>query len=93
MGKLTKAAEALVVTDKQEYLSLAADLAKIVGQNTLANHIGEKVLTKIEEAEKNVEDKTEGILQELPSRVELLLKDVLDDNNSDVINGDSESEK
>ncbi|KAJ0179184.1 hypothetical protein K1T71_004896 [Dendrolimus kikuchii] len=91
LGNLSKASEALVLTDNRQYLSLAAELAKLIGQNTFADHIEKKVQTKIEEAEKN---KTEEILQDLPSRVELLLKDGPSDNNSEfVINGGSKSEE
>lgn len=62
---------------------MAADLAKVDGQATLAEHIEEKRdQIKIN---KEASQKTEEVLEELPSRVELLMKDGMDQNAEDQI--------
>lgn len=69
-------------------MSIAAELAKTAGYNAFADHIEKKA--------KNKEDKTtDEILEELPKRIELLLKDVQKNtanNETGKINGDSVNE-
>lgn len=72
MGDLNMAATALGKSHNEEYLSVAADIAKVAGLNTYANHIIHK--TDIIKSGKETQA-TDKDLAELPSRLELLLKE------------------
>lgn len=93
VGNVSLAASVLGKSKEEECLSLAAELAKLVGQTTFADHIEAKkkeVIKLKQEIEKNNE-KPEDI-QALPTRVELILNNVPDqsDNESCI---DSEKDK
>jgi hypothetical protein len=70
LGNLVQAANALGKQSDEECLKLAADIAKIIGQNTFAEHVSEKRENIINSANN---DKIEEILKELPTRIEALL--------------------
>lgn len=77
LGKISNAARVLGRADDQDVLSLAADVAKLAGQTSFADHIERKVQTKIDLSEMNAaaEGETEEPVKDLPSRIELLLSD------------------
>lgn len=84
LGKVSQAATVLGKSKEEECLGLAAELAKLVGQTTFADHIEAKkkeVIKIKEEMEKNT-DKPEDI-PILPTRAELLLNDVPDQSDSE----------
>lgn len=66
----------LAKSKKQENLCLAAEIAKAAGRATLADHIEKKAQNTIP----STSDETEEILKELPTKMELLLKQ---NNNSE----------
>lgn len=71
LGNLSQAAIVLGKSSSEESLSLAADIAKVIGQTTFAGHIEEKrELLK----SKNVQTGKPEELEELPSKVEALVK-------------------
>lgn len=81
---MSQAATVLGKSKEEESLSLAAELAKLVGQTTYADHIDAKkkeVIKVKQEMEKN-NDKLEEI-QALPTRVELMLHNVPDQSDSE----------
>lgn len=76
-GKIGQAASVLGKSKEEESLGLAAEVAKLVGQTTFANHIEAKKKDAIklkQEIEKNNEKPEE--IQALPTRVEIMLNDV-----------------
>ncbi|XP_028028498.1 gem-associated protein 5-like isoform X2 [Bombyx mandarina] len=76
LGDLSEAATVLAKSKKQENLCLAAEIAKAAGRATLADHIEKKSQNTIP----STSDETEEILKELPTKMELLLKQ---NNNSE----------
>ncbi|XP_047545972.1 gem-associated protein 5-like [Vanessa atalanta] len=72
LGDVYNAAVTLAKSNDQECLSLAAELAKVAGQPTFANHIEDKrSQIQSETPEKETED-----LKPLPSKLDLLLKNI-----------------
>lgn len=69
--------------DKEEYLSLAAEIANASGQTTYANYIAEK-----KEKIKTEIVSTESDLTQLPTKMELLMKNKMAD---DIQNGEGHS--
>nr|XP_049696839.1 gem-associated protein 5 [Helicoverpa armigera] len=93
MDDLSQAAQVLAMSHDQECLSLAAEIAKIAGRTTFADQVEKKA----KESKSQTSEKTEEILKELPSKIELLMKenkvqnsDTLngETSNSDILNGD-----
>ena len=84
-GNLSQAADDLAKSHDQEHLRLAADVAKVAGRTTFADHVQKKAdLNKV----KLTSEKTEEMLKELPSKIELLLKENTSANSeSDTLNG------
>lgn len=84
IGKVTQAATVLGKSKEEDSLSLAAEMAKLVGQNIFADHVEAKkreVIKLKQEIEKNNEKPEE--VESLPTRAELLLNDVPDQSDSD----------
>ncbi|XP_026765322.2 gem-associated protein 5-like [Galleria mellonella] len=81
LGNLSQAATVLGKTQDEEWLCLAAELAKTAGQNTFADHISEK---REQIKNKVVAVDTEEVLEQLPTRFELLMKE--NGQNGDKIN-------
>ncbi|CAG9791806.1 unnamed protein product [Diatraea saccharalis] len=83
---LSQAAIVLGKLNDQDALKLASDIAKIIGQNTFAEHIFEK-----QETIKNsvISDRIEEILKELPSRMEALMSDGDKKQNGDTYSVES----
>ncbi|CAH0629060.1 unnamed protein product [Chrysodeixis includens] len=81
LNDLSEAAQALSRYKYQEGLSLAAEIAKVAGRNSFADHVESKKSLK----EKMFPDQTEEILKALPSKIELLMKESKrnGDNSSD----------
>lgn len=86
MGKIKLAASVLRRSTQQEYLNLAAELAKLAGLNTFADFMETKVKSVEKESNKTV-DQIEETLAELPTRMELFIK------KNEARNGESEVEK
>ncbi|XP_063823591.1 gem-associated protein 5-like [Ostrinia nubilalis] len=87
LGEIAQASAMLGKMNDEGSLNLAASMAKVVGQNLLADHIAEKRENIKSTAE--TED-TEEILEQLPSRIELLMKKSDNEiNGGPKINGDS----
>ncbi|KAH9636703.1 hypothetical protein HF086_003251 [Spodoptera exigua] len=90
LGNLSQAAQVLAKSQKVDFLKLAAEIAKIAGRNTFADHVTKKVNQT--EAQMTT-DKTEEILKELPSKIDLLMKDEItkacDNSKSDILNGET----
>uniref|UniRef100_A0A2A4JTS7 Gem-associated protein 5 n=1 Tax=Heliothis virescens TaxID=7102 RepID=A0A2A4JTS7_HELVI len=93
LDDLSQAAQVLARSHDQESLSLAAEIAKIAGRTTFADQVEKKA----KESKSQTSEQTEEILKELPSKIELLMKedkaqngDTLngDNSNSDILNGD-----
>ncbi|XP_013161681.1 PREDICTED: gem-associated protein 5-like [Papilio xuthus] len=72
MGDLSQAAMFMGKSSEPEFLCLAAEMAKLTGQTTFADHIEERKSNIIKE--KPVTE-NEDSLDELPTRMELLLKE------------------
>ncbi|KAJ8726825.1 hypothetical protein PYW08_015222 [Mythimna loreyi] len=86
MGNLSQAAQELAKSHKQDHLSLAAEIAKIAGRTTFADHVQKKAQSKSEATL----EKTEELLKELPSKIELLMKEKTSVSfESDTLNNDS----
>lgn len=75
MGQLPEAATALVQSRDEKCLKVASDIARTCGQITFANFISEQV-DRIKAESQN----TEEILAELPTRLELLMRESCDKN-------------
>ncbi|XP_073962276.1 LOW QUALITY PROTEIN: gem-associated protein 5-like [Choristoneura fumiferana] len=71
LGNLLEAAQVLGKCNDQESLSLAADLAKAAGQTILSDNIMERKAQIKEKIPETVEE----VLAQLPTRMELLLKE------------------
>ncbi|KAM3968363.1 gem-associated protein 5 [Aphomia sociella] len=72
LGNLSEAATVIAKSNEEEWLSLAAELAKMTGQNTFGDHI----IEKREQLKKSkAEVKTDPALDQLPQRFEALMKD------------------
>ncbi|CAK1578078.1 unnamed protein product [Parnassius mnemosyne] len=71
LGDLSQAATILGKSNDQECLCLAADIAKVAGYNTFADHIEER---KLQIKSKETKTETDKSLADLPSRMELLMK-------------------
>ncbi|XP_022829256.1 gem-associated protein 5-like [Spodoptera litura] len=92
MGNLSQAAQVLAKSQKVDFLKLAAEIAKIAGRTTFADHVTKKA----NQTEAQISaDKTEEILKELPSKIDLLMKDEIakacDKIKSDILNGETSS--
>ncbi|KAJ8724847.1 hypothetical protein PYW07_015805 [Mythimna separata] len=86
MGNLSQAAQELAKSHKQDHLSLAAEIAKIAGRATFADQVQKKALSK----SLATSEKTEELLKQLPSKIELLMKEKTSNNSeSDTLNGDT----
>lgn len=81
---MSQAATVLGKSKEEESLSLAAELAKLVGQTTYADHIEakKKEVIKIKQKMEKNNEKPEEI-QALPTRVELVLNKVPDQSDSE----------
>lgn len=90
LGDLSQAAQVLAKSQRLDFLKLAAEIAKIAGRTTFADHVTKKVNQT--EAQMST-DKTEEILKELPSKIDLLMKDEIakacDNSKSDILNGET----
>lgn len=73
LGNLTKAASHLGVSKKEDWLCLAAEIAKAAGQTTYAEHVSEK-REQIKSTAQPEEDPGE-MLDDLPTKMELLMKE------------------
>ncbi|CAG5010330.1 unnamed protein product [Parnassius apollo] len=71
LGDLSQAATILGKSQNQACLCLAADIAKVAGYNTFADHIEER---KLQVKPKKMKTETDKLLEDLPSRMELLMK-------------------
>nr|XP_013190114.1 unnamed protein product [Amyelois transitella] len=86
LGNLSEAANILSKSKDENWLSLAAEMAKIVGQTTFADHISQKQ----EQIKNSVVESLEEEIEKLPSRVELLMKEIA---NKDEGQGDAQDLK
>ncbi|XP_075972663.1 gem nuclear organelle associated protein rigor mortis [Anticarsia gemmatalis] len=77
LGNIAEAATILAKFKDQESLSYAADLAKLAGRTTFADHVEKKA-----QLQGNVDvEHTEELLEELPSRIQLLLVENAQNDN------------
>ncbi|XP_052738113.1 gem-associated protein 5 [Bicyclus anynana] len=83
LGNLYKAATTLVKSNKQEFLTVAAELAKALGQDTFATHIEDKKSLIVSETPEQDPDED---LKPLPSKIDLMKHSIEIDGE------DSESE-
>lgn len=95
LGNLAEAAKQLSRLHDKDCLDLAQDIAKVAGLNILAEHIEVKRELVLSNSESI--DKTDEILDNLPSRMELLMKEGKLNGNSDnhneiAINGEATKE-
>ncbi|XP_059060063.1 gem-associated protein 5-like [Achroia grisella] len=77
-GNLLQAATALGRLNKEEWLSLATEIAKVAGQTKFAEHVSEK-REQIKNKTGTVD--TDETLEQLPTRFELLMKENLQSGN------------
>lgn len=98
MGNISQAAQELAKSHRQDHLALAAEIAKVAGRTTFADHVQKKAQAKAQAAS----EKTEELLKELPSKIELLMKEATSNSSesdtltgetskSDTLNGDTET--
>lgn len=84
LGNVAQAASVLGKSKEEECLSLAAELAKLVGQTTFADHIEAKkkeVMKLKQDMERN--NKKPEEMPSLATRAELMLNDVRDPSDSE----------